>query len=91
MRILRWDKVKREVEGNAAFNMQLLRAIDPRLITHRPRDPEKFLLMQELGMEITVEAVEEGGKGRKRAGGRRVVEKSKPEDVGTTKECDVDD
>jgi hypothetical protein len=91
MRILSWDRVRRELEGNAAFNMQLLRAIDPRLITHRPRDPEKSRLMQELGMEITVEAVEKGGKGRKRAGERRVVEKSKPGDRGTTKECDIDD
>ena len=90
MRILRWDKVKKEVEGNAAFNMQLLRAIDPRLITHRPRDPEKAQLMAELGMEITVEEVSRTGKGTKKEGRRCATEKSTEIEIVLEKECDLE-
>jgi hypothetical protein len=57
MRILMWEQVRRELESNAAFNMALLRAIDPRLITHRPRDPEKARLMAELGMETSISTI----------------------------------
>ena len=58
MRVLMWEKVRKELESSAAFNMALLRAIDPRLITHRPRDPEKERLMAELGMDTRQEAIE---------------------------------
>ena len=54
MRILNYNDLKKEMEGNAAFNVALLRAIDPRLITHRPRDPDKARLMAELGLDITI-------------------------------------
>lgn len=54
MRILIYDQIRRELEGYMAFNLALLRAIDPRLITHRPRDPDKARLMKELGMETTI-------------------------------------
>jgi len=57
MRILMWEQVRRELEGNAPFNVALLRAIDPRLITHRPRDPEKARLMAELGMETSISTI----------------------------------
>jgi hypothetical protein len=57
MRILIFEQVKKEMDSNAAFNVALLRAIDPRIITHRPRDPEKARLMAELGMETTVPEV----------------------------------
>jgi hypothetical protein len=59
MRILNWDEVRREHQGWAAFNLALLKAIDPRLVTHRPRDPEKKRLMTELGMEMSVPDVEQ--------------------------------
>ena len=58
MRVLNWEKVRRELDSNAAFNMALLKAIDPRIITHRPRDPEKARLMSELGMSTRQEAIE---------------------------------
>ena len=59
MRILNWDEIRREHKGWAAFNLALLKAIDPRLVTHRPRDPEKKRLMMELGMELAVPDVEQ--------------------------------
>ena len=52
-----WEKIRRELDSNAAFNMALLRAIDPRIITHRPRDPEKARLMAELGMDTRQESI----------------------------------
>jgi hypothetical protein len=54
MRILNWDELRREQTSWAAFNLALLKAIDPRLVTHRPRDPEKKRLMAELGIEMSV-------------------------------------
>ncbi len=57
MRVLNWDKIKHELDSNAAFNLALLRAIDPRMISHRPRDPEKKRLMSELGMETRAEVL----------------------------------
>jgi hypothetical protein len=57
MRILNWTVIQKEIEGSAAFNMTLLRAIDPRLITHRPRDPEKARLMEELGIETEIKDI----------------------------------
>jgi len=57
MRVLIWEKVRKEIDRNAAFNMALLKAIDPRIITHRPRDPEKASLMKELGMDTRQETI----------------------------------
>ena len=54
MRILIYDHMQRELESARAFNMALVRAFDPRLILHRPRDPEKTRLMAELGIETTI-------------------------------------
>lgn len=61
MRILRFEDLKKEMESCAAFNVAFLRAIDPRLITHRPRDPEKARLMDELGMEPAVSESPDSG------------------------------
>ncbi len=57
MRILIWEQIRKELDASAAFNMTLMRAIDPRLISHRPRDPEKARLMSELGMETRSEVI----------------------------------
>ena len=54
MRILTWEPLKRELDACAAFNVALLRAVDPRLITHRPRDPDKARLMAELGIDAGI-------------------------------------
>ena len=59
MRILSWDEVRKEQRAWAAFNMALLKAIDPRLVTHRPRDPEKKRLMAELGIEMAIPDVDQ--------------------------------
>jgi hypothetical protein len=59
MRILNWDEIRQEQRVWAAFNLALLKAIDPRLVTHRPRDPEKKRLMAELGIEMSVPDVED--------------------------------
>lgn len=59
MRILNWDNLKREQKAWAAFNTAFLKAIDPRLITHRPRDPDKKRLMMELGIESVILDVEQ--------------------------------
>lgn len=54
MRILIFDQFRKEMESCMAFNLALLRAIDPRLITRRPRDPDKARLMAELGIEANI-------------------------------------
>jgi hypothetical protein len=54
MRVLKYDQIVKDKESNMAFGYQLIRAIDPRLITHRPRDIEKAILMKELGMDLTM-------------------------------------
>ena len=90
MRILIWDQLKKELEANAAFNMQFLRAIDPRLITHRPRDPEKARLMSELGMETTVREVS-GSPGSRKDSRRCVVPSSKKSAIASLDtECEID-
>lgn len=89
MRILIWEHINREMEGNAAFNVQLLRAIDPRLITHRPRDPEKASLMKELGMETTMQEVTRNlrsGKPHRRC----VVPESKNVEHDLNLECELE-
>jgi hypothetical protein len=51
--------MRHEQRAWAAFNLALLKAIDPRLVTHRPRDPEKRHLMSELGIEMAIPDVEQ--------------------------------
>jgi hypothetical protein len=59
MRLLNWEEMRKEQRGWAAFNLALIKAIDPRLVLHRPRDPEKKKLMSELGIEMSMRDVEE--------------------------------
>ena len=54
MRILRYEQIKRDHMSHAAFSWALMRAIDPRILTHKPRDPEKTLMMKELGMDVSI-------------------------------------
>jgi hypothetical protein len=90
MRILIWEQLRRELEADAAFNMQFLRAIDPRLITHRPRDPEKAQLMSELGMETTVREVS-GSPGPKKESRRCIVPSTKKSAIASLDtECEID-
>jgi len=88
MRILTWDKMKKELEANAAFNVALFRAIDPRIITHRPRDPEKTRLMKELGMDMPAREVSKKVNPRYRKSSTRKllrqnggIEKVPPEEI----------
>jgi hypothetical protein len=73
MRILNWTVIQKEIESSAAFNMTLLRAIDPRLITHRPRDPEKARLMKELGIETEISDIVKKPKTKLCKGARNIV------------------
>jgi len=92
MRILMWDDMRKELESSAAFNVSLLRAIDPRIITHRPRDPEKARLMEELGMDTEIDTVDyEHGKGLKRGGKRCNEDGSEESGVDVEFDMDVDD
>ena len=59
MRILNWDEMRREQQAWAAFNLALLKAIEPRIVTHRPRDPDKKRLMAELGIEMAIPDVDQ--------------------------------
>jgi hypothetical protein len=78
MRILIWDQLRKELESNAAFNLAFFRAIDPRIITRRPRDPEKACLMKELGIETTVDVVgKHTGSHDKKTTGRKKVQTQK--------------
>ena len=54
MRILIYEELKREQLPFATFSWALMRAIDSRMITHRPRGSEKTLLMRELGMDVSM-------------------------------------
>lgn len=76
MRILKWAIVQKEIESSAAFNMVLLKAIDPRLITHRPRDPEKTNLMKELGMDTGIRDVAKKARADRRKGVRSAIPSS---------------
>lgn len=73
MRILNWSTIQKEIEGSAAFNLTLLKAIDPRLITHRPRDAEKIRLMHELGIDTEIRDMVKKPKSKSCKGPRRVV------------------
>jgi hypothetical protein len=88
MRILKWSKITRELDSSAAFNIALLKALDPRLITHRPRDPEKERLMKELGIVTEIKDFECKVKPDRRKGSRRPVKASWDE---TEMEIDLDD
>jgi len=90
MRILMWEQVRKEHEGSAAFNVALLRAIDPRLITHQPRDPEKDRLMTELGMETREQAISRST-GTKKNSRRCLMPDLSKFDIGTDTECDISD
>lgn len=92
MRILMWDDMRRELEASAAFNVSLLRAIDPRIITHRPRDPEKAALMTELGMPTEIDTVDfQNGKGIKKGGKRCLIEKVSRSEIEIEFTMDFDD
>lgn len=73
MRILIWQEIQREFESSAAFNLALLKAIDPRIITHRPRDPDKTKLMKELGMETEIREIARKAKSDRKKGIRRAI------------------
>jgi hypothetical protein len=92
MRILIWEHIRKELEGKAAFNVALLRAIDPRLITHRPRDPEKIGLMKELGLETSItEIADNAGKSEKHNNAENPVTTTTEFEITITTECEIDD
>jgi len=92
MRILMWDDMRRELEASAAFNVSLLRAIDPRIITHRPRDPEKAALMTELGMPTEIDTIDfQRGKGIKKGGKRCLTESLPKTAIDIDFRFDIDD
>ena len=92
MRILMWDDMRRELEASAAFNVSLLRAIDPRIITHRPRDPEKAALMTELGMPTEIDTIDfQRGKGVKKGGKRCLTEQMSKDSIDIEFNLDFED
>ena len=92
MRILMWDQVRKELEKSAAFNVALLRAIDPRIISHRPRDPEKARLMQEMGLDTRIEGLGgRTGKSHKKNSTRRSVIPSFEGGPRADPYCEVED
>lgn len=90
MRILIYDQIRKEQEACMAFNLTLLRAIDPRLITHRPRDPDKARLMEELGIETAIpetppKGAQKGSRQRTRTSVKRLID-----DIGIHVDVDPD-